>query len=167
MTPVPRYPMRSRLPLSVCALLLFGGCALFFLTPGSLFGGAVGTVLGILSAGIAAVAGLAVVNLVRHEGWAVVLADDALELPAAPYRSSRRDRLPYAAIARVALWPAPPHTPTTVVVHVGPGPQVRWINQADLRTGSVAEIARLLVERVDRSRGGAGTIRTPAAGSGR
>lgn len=153
MTPAPQYPMRSRLPLCVCALVLFAGCALlFFATRGSLFGSTAGLVLGVLSAGMAAVAVLAIVNLLRHEGWSVVLADDALELPTAPYRSSRRDRLPYAAIASIGLAPAPPKQPATIVIHLGPGSQTRWINQADLRAGSVTEIARLLVERVEACR---------------
>jgi hypothetical protein len=148
------FPMRSRLLASFGALVLFAGGALFaFAIRETRFGGSFTLLLAGLSAAIAVLAGIAVVNLLRHEGWAVVLADDALELPAAPYRTRWRDRLPYAAISFVGLSPGPPGGADTVVIHVEPGPQLRWIRQADLETGNVVEIARLLVERVSAHRG--------------
>jgi hypothetical protein len=154
------YPMRSRLPASIGALVLFAGCALFAFaireTPR--FGGSFALLLAGLSAAMAVLAGVAIVNLLRHEGWAVVFADDALELPAAPYRTTRRDRLPYADISFVGLSPGP-GAADTLVIHVEPGPQLRWIRQADLEAGHVVELARLLVERVSAYRGEGSVVR--------
>jgi hypothetical protein len=42
---------------------------------------------------------------------------------------------------------------------VEPGPQLRWIRQVDLETGNVAELARLLVERVSALRGDGKVVR--------
>ena len=154
------YPMRSRLPASIAGLVLFAGGSLFcFETRGTLFGSTVGLLAGVGSAALAMLALVAIVNLVRHEGWSVVLASDALELPTAPYRSSRRERVPYAAISFVGLSPDPPAESEVVVIHVGSGPQIRWVRQADLCTGTVTEIARLLIERVSTLHGGGSVVR--------
>ncbi len=74
---------------------MFGGGALFFFAMrGTGFGSTFGLLLGVLSAGMAALSVVGIVNLLRHEGWAVVLTEDALELPTAPYRSGRRESFP-------------------------------------------------------------------------
>jgi hypothetical protein len=149
------YPMWSRLPAALGALALFGGCALFaFATRGGMIDSTLGLALGVGSAALAALAAVAVVNLLRHEGWAVVLADDALELPSAPYRTARRDRVPYEAIEEVGIYPAPPATAEAVLIHVSPGSQLRYVRQDDLQRGTVAELARALIERVRERRGG-------------
>ena len=152
--------MWSRLPTAIFGLVLFAGCAVFFAaTRGTLFGPTEGLVFALLGAALALLAAVAAWNLVRHEGWAVVLADDALELPRAPYASARRDRIPYAAISFVGLSPDSRGEGEVVVIHVEPGPQLRWIRQADLAAGSATEIARLVMERVSARRGPGQVVR--------
>jgi hypothetical protein len=145
--------MKSRIPASIGALVLFGGCTAFFAAGlGSMGGTTFGALFALLSAGLTVMAVVALVNLLRHEGWEVVLADDAIELPGTPFASRRRDRIPYAAIEFVGLAPDL-QQPEAVVFHVAPGPRARWIRQADLAAGDVKQIARALVERVRAHRG--------------
>lgn len=154
------YPMRSRLPASFGALVLFGGCALFaFAARGGLLDGTLALLLGLGSLAFVAMAAVSIVNLMLHEGWEVVLAEDAIELPAAPYRSRRRERFPYAAIEFVGLAPSPPDEPEMVVIHVSPEPHIRWIRGADLEAGTVTEVARRLIERVSDVRGDGRVVR--------
>ncbi|MBS2030821.1 MAG: hypothetical protein JST54_23155 [Deltaproteobacteria bacterium] len=105
-------------------------------------------VLGFLSAAMTVPAALAVFNLVTHEGWSVVIGEDALELPGAPFRSRKRDRIAYTSIRFLAASPAPPQEPTLLLIHLSPPAPTRWVKQRDLRSGSLAMLARVLVARV-------------------
>jgi hypothetical protein len=146
--------MRSQLPPSLAGVVAFGGCAFFFIvTRGDLLGNELGAVMALLSVGMTLLAGFAAANLLRHEGWSVVITANTLELPTAPYKSSKRDRIPLASIEFVGLARDPRGEATAVMIHISPGPQIRWIRRADLSTGTVTEIASLLADRVTALRG--------------
>jgi hypothetical protein len=146
------FRLRSPLLLVLGATILFAACTVFFFISGR------SAVLGGLSVLLAAGGLVATMNVVTHEGWAVVLGADALELPRAPLVSRRRDRIPYADIGYVGLTdPNPlvragPSEPM-VLVEVGPKPTVRWIRQADLRAATIADVARQIIARVTAVRG--------------
>jgi hypothetical protein len=155
------FPMYRPLGRVVAALVLFGAVA-GILTLAWLRGltGSLSAVGAVLSAVMAACAGLAVRNLRGHEGWAVVLAEDALEIPGAPFRSRRRDRIPYTAIFALALAPPPPAAPEIVIVEASSEPGARWIRQEDLVEGELRDLYRALEERVRRRRGPGRPFRT-------
>jgi hypothetical protein len=96
---------------------------------------------------------VAFVNLLRHEGWSVVLDAHGIELPRAPVYSARRERIPWSAVTFVGLSPASADRAECVVFHVAAPGGYRHILQRDLVTGTVADIARLAIERVSELRG--------------
>lgn len=143
----PTFPLRSPLPMASGALALgLAGAALL-----AAAGGGLAWLLAGLSLLLAVAAAVAVHNLVRHEGWAVVVGDDALELPTAPIRGRRRDRIPYGAIGFVGRSPA--GEAPVAIIEVEPGPVTRWVREADLRRGTVDELVALVVARVAAVRG--------------
>ncbi|MBK8172894.1 MAG: hypothetical protein IPK60_21530 [Sandaracinaceae bacterium] len=148
------FPLRPRTPQAVGGVVLFGvGALYFYAVRGVGANGTVYLVCAALSLGMAVAALVAVFNLMTHEGFAIVLTHDAIELPRAPYRSRRRERIPLAAIEAVSFSPEPPAAPDMVILHVLPGPTLRWIRQDALESDTAADVARLLIERVTALRG--------------
>jgi hypothetical protein len=139
------FPLRARLARLVGAVCLFG-CFVYVIATTLGSDGIAGLLVCALAAAGGAIAAVTAVNLARHDGWLVVLADDAIELPATSMElRPRRDRVPYEVIEWVGLAPRP----RMIVISVSREPTPRYVCQSDLGVGTVAEIARELTERVN------------------
>ena len=118
-----------------------GLAAVVALVWGLAFGGVAGLALVALATVCGAGTELARRNLRRHEGWVVVVGADALELPMAPVRGPRRERVPYAQIAGLRE-----SADVLVILGVPPAP-VRWIRARDLIDGDLAALAAAIRAR--------------------
>lgn len=140
--------VRLRSPLPQVATMAVGATAAA--AAGLAVGGAIG--LGLLALGLP-LGGAAVIawrNLGRHEGWAVVVGADALELPAAPVRGRRRDRIPYGQIAELVV------SPEVIVLGLAAPAATRWIRARDLIDGDLAALAAAIRARVEAAATAAG-----------
>ena len=70
-------------------------------------------VLAVLAFAFLPLAVIAFINLVRHEGYSVVIDPNGLELPHAPFRSSRRFAVPWKDVGGVFVSPSPPAPAST------------------------------------------------------
>ncbi|MBL8627055.1 MAG: hypothetical protein JNK64_37545 [Myxococcales bacterium] len=108
---------------------------------GLVLGGVVGLALVALATVCGAGAELARRNLRHHEGWAVVVGADALELPMAPVRGRHRERIAYAQIAGLR------ESPDVLVIQMVPPVPTRWIRARDLVGGDLAALAAAIRAR--------------------
>jgi len=129
------FPLKSPLPKAI------GGSIVFWL--GAIAMGLSGTTAGLLLAGLVAAAAVvmsaSVVNLLRHEGWAVVVTSDGVELLEAAMTSSKRTKLAWDEIADVGVSPAPPEKPEVLVFDLKVGGQ-RWVRRDDLVDGQLEPV---------------------------
>jgi|SRR5688572_4361776 len=140
--------MKRRLGAAISALVLFSAGAFFFYYAVAAWWG---WILCIASVAFTALCARGLYNLIHHEGWSVVIDSDYLELPGAAYRSRLRDRIPLESISFVGLWPDPPAPSQKTIIHAGA--QILVIDQRDLTSGTVAEIAAVLIDRAFQGEG--------------
>ncbi|MBL8936780.1 MAG: hypothetical protein JNM69_19630 [Archangium sp.] len=121
------FPLKNPLPKAIAGTVVFWlgalAMALTHSTAGYLLAG--------LAAAAAVVMSASLVNLLRHEGWAVVVTNDGVELLEPAMTSSKRTRLSWDDIANVGVAPAPPAKPDVLVFDVKSGGQ-RWVRREDL-----------------------------------
>lgn len=129
------FPLKSPLPKAIA------GAVVFWL--GAIAMGVAGTTAGLLLAGLvgaaAVVMSLSVVNLLRHEGWSVVVTNEGVELLEAAMTSAKRTRVSWDDITDVGVSPAPPAKPEVLVFDVKAGGQ-RWVRREDLVDGQLESV---------------------------
>lgn len=108
---------------------------------GMVLGGVAGLALVALATVCGAGAELARRNLRHHEGWALVVGADALELPMAPVRGRHRERIAYAQITALR------ESPDVLVIQLAPPAPTRWIRARDLIGGDLAAVAAAIRAR--------------------
>lgn len=142
------FPLKSPLPKAIA------GAIVFWL--GALVMGFAGTTAGRLLAGLVGAAALvmsaSVVNLLRHEGWAVVVTNDGVELLEAAMTSSKRTKLSWDDIIGVGVSPAPPEKPDVLVFDVKAGGQ-RWVRREDLVDGNLESVISAVLLQLKKRQG--------------
>lgn len=121
------FPLKSPLPKAIGGTVVFSfGAIAMALTQST-----AGYLLAGLSGAAALVMSASLVNLLRHEGWAVVVTSEGVELLEAAMTSSKRTRLSWDDITNVGVSPAPPAKPDVLVFDLKNGGQ-RWVQREDL-----------------------------------
>jgi hypothetical protein len=143
MAKVASFPFKSPLPRTVVATVVFLGGAALLVASRTAAGYALGAFAG--SAGLAMAFSL--VNLLRHEGWAVVVTEAGVELLDSALGSTRRAKLTWEEIASVGVSPSPPEPPQVLLFELTNGEQ-RWVRREDLADEKLEPVINAVVLRL-------------------
>lgn len=88
---------------------------------------------------------LALRNVTTHEGWELVLAGDAIEIPKPPIQGTRRKRILYQTVHTVRV--LPPTEDPLMVVQDTTGNMLILLWQHQLVNGKIEDLAVQLMDR--------------------